>query len=139
VIDRLISAEMDFQEKIARMIPPEISGAESDSNYLAATFFQDNGEEVYLSPELEEKTLRFLSLQEEIWCLEAEASALKNQLKLKAGEAKFLKSNKVKISMPTIKKTLFDSKRFAEDYPELYEKYRTKESFYRGFTAKLLF
>jgi hypothetical protein len=40
--------------------------------------------------------------------------------------------------MPTIKKTLFDSKKFAQVMPETYEQYKTKESSYRGFTVKLL-
>lgn len=138
VIDRLISAEMDFQKKVDQKIPPEITGNESDSNYLAATFSEDNGEELYLSTESENKALRYIHLQKEIWTLEAEASILKNQLRLEAGEAKLLKSDRVKISMPTIKKTLFDSKAFAADHPELYEKYRTKESRYRGFSPTLL-
>jgi putative phage-type endonuclease len=138
IIDKIISAEMDFQEKIARKIPPEIGGSESDSNYLAAAFSEDNGEEVYLSSELEKKALKYISLQEEIKYLTAEADALKNYLRLKAGEAKLFKNEKVKITMPTIKKTLFDSKTFAADHPELYEKYKTKESSYRGFSATLL-
>lgn len=138
IIDQIISAEIDFQEKITLKISPEISGNENDSKFLAETFPEDNGYEHSLFPEFEKMALRYSSIQEEIKYLQAEADALKNQIKLYAGEGKAFKGEKVKISMPTIKKTMFDSKSFAADHPELYEQYKTKESSYRGFTVSLL-
>ena len=138
VIDRLISAEMDFQEKVAANLSPEITGNDSDSNYLATEFSTDNGEEVYLTSEQEEKALLYLSIQEEMKALQGQAEAIKNQLRFDAGEIKIFKGEKVRISMPTIKKVAFDSKQFALDNPDLYEKYKTKESNYRSFLAKYL-
>jgi putative phage-type endonuclease len=138
VIDRIISAEMDFQEKVENNIMPVITGHEEDSNYLANKFPNDNGEEIYLTSEQEKKALTYLSVQEEAKALQAQIDAIKNQLKLEAGEAKLFIGDKVKISMPTIKKVAFDSKKFALDHPDLYEKYKTKESIYRNFLVKLL-
>lgn len=138
VIDALITAEMEFHEKIEKRVAPEITGSKSDSDFLAEAFFSDNGEEVYLSSELEEKAFRYISLQEEIKTLQGEAEALKNHLRLKAGEAKIFKGDKVRVLMPSVKKVTFDSERFAADHPDLYKQYKTKESSYRRFTINLL-
>lgn len=138
IIDKIIAAEMVFQEKINKKIAPEITASKADSDYLAEAFLEDNGEEAFLSAELEEMVFEYISLQEEIKALQEKAEALKNYLKLKAGETKFFIGERIKVSMPTIKKVIFDSKSFAVDHPELYEKYKTKESSYRGFTTSLL-
>jgi putative phage-type endonuclease len=134
VIDRIISAEMDFQEKVEKNISPQITGHEGDSDFLAEKYLEDNGEEFELSPEFEKIAWDYIQTQQEIKYLQEESDTLKNQLKLYAGEAKRLKGEKIKINLPTIKKISFDSKRFALDYPELYEQYKTKESSYRSFT-----
>jgi predicted phage-related endonuclease len=44
-----------------------------------------------------------------------------------------LKGESFKITMPTVKKVSFDSKAFSADYPDLFEKYKIKESSYRSF------
>jgi putative phage-type endonuclease len=138
VIDQLISAEMEFQRKVDLDISPEISGHTSDSDYLAATYAEDNGEELYISSLTEKKAIRYHSIQKEIKTLQEEADALKNQIKLQAGRGKIFKGEKIKISMPTVKKKAFDSKAFSIDHPELYGRYKTKESTYRNFTVNLL-
>jgi putative phage-type endonuclease len=138
VIDQIISAEMNFQECVKLNLSPEITGNESDSNYLAAQFSIDNGEELELTSDQEKKVLLYISIQKEIKALQEQAETIKNQLKFEARETKIFKGQKVRISMPTIKKIAFDSKKFALDHPELYEKYKTKESKYRGFLVKNL-
>lgn len=135
VIDRLISAEMEFQEKVEKKIMPEITNLESDSNYLAEKYPEDNGEEWELSPEMEKAAIDYLTVQQEIKSLQGELDQLKNHIKLYAGEAKKLKGEKIRVSLPTVKKIGFDSKRFALEHPELYEEYKTKETSYRGFTV----
>jgi putative phage-type endonuclease len=138
VIDKIISAEIDFQEKVEKNIAPEITGNESDSNYLANAFPDDNGDELHMSSEQEKKALTYFYIQEEIKALQGQSEALKNQIRLEAKDGKIFQGEKVKILMPTIKKIVFDSKKFASDYPELYEQYKTKESNYRTFTIKYL-
>lgn len=136
VIDKIISAEMSFQECVQFNLSPEITGNESDSNYLATQFSMDNGEELELTSDQEKKALLYISIQEEIKALQEQAETIKNQLKLEAGETKIFKGQNVKISMPTIKKTSFDSKKFALDHPEVYKHFKTKESSYRSFLVK---
>ena len=138
VIDQLITAEMEFQRKVDLDIAPEISGHASDSDYLAATYTDDNGEELHISSLTEKKAMRYLSIQKEIKALQEEADALKNQIKLQAGRGKIFKGEKIKIAMPTVKKKTFDSKGFSIDHPELYGRYKRKESTYRNFTVTLL-
>jgi putative phage-type endonuclease len=138
VIDQIISAELDFQEKVEKKIPPLISGNESDSNSLTEMFPQDNGEEDELSPEFEKLAFEYIKLQQEIKYLEGESNSLKNQIKLYAGESKKLIGEKLKISLPTVKKVIFDSKGFQTAYPDLYEQFKTKESIYRSMTISLL-
>jgi predicted phage-related endonuclease len=91
-----------------------------------------------MPPLLEQRAIEYTRLQEEIKMLTTRADAIKNQIKLEGKEFKTLIGNQVKISMPTINKILFDSKRFASEHPDLYEQYKTKESSYRGFTINLL-
>ena len=63
---------------------------------------------------------------------------IKNKIKLEGKEFKTLRGNLVRIKMPTIRKTLFDSKLFSSEHPDLYVKYKIKESVYRGFDVTLL-
>lgn len=137
VIDKIISAEREFMRMIEEGTPPEISGHPSDSDYLAKAFPNDNGEENSLPADLEGLAVRYSELQEEIKSLQNEADYIKNRIKLEAKEHRFLKSETVKVSLPTVNKTNFNSKQFAADYPELYEQYKNKVVSYRGFTVEL--
>jgi putative phage-type endonuclease len=134
IIDQIISAEMDFMLRVKNWIAPEISGHSADSEYLANAYPEASEEEGLLPPHLETLAIKYDGIQQEIKALQAEADLIKNRIKLEAREYKALKSNRVKILMPTVKKVNFDTKLFAADYPELYEKYKTKEISYRNFT-----
>ena len=68
----------------------------------------------------------------------ARMDEIKNQIKLEAKEIKTLKGNQVKILMPTITKTLLDTKALEKDEPILFAKYKTKISTYRDFKVKEL-
>lgn len=135
VIDAIISAEMDFMLRVKNWIAPEISGHAADSNYLASAYPEANDNEALLEPHLERLAVRYDALQQEIKALQAEADYIKNRIKLEAKEYGVLRNDRIKISMPTVKKTNFNSKEFAADHPELYEKYKTLEISYRGFTV----
>lgn len=137
IIDAIISAEMDFMLRVKNGVAPEISGHSADSDYLASAYPEANGEEAFLEPYLEAYAIRYDALQQEIKALQAEADYLKNRIKLEAKEYGVLRNERVKISMPTIKKTNFNSKQFAADYPELFEKYKTLEISYRSFAVNL--
>jgi putative phage-type endonuclease len=135
VIDSIISAEMEFMRLVAKKIAPEISGQQADSNYLAATYPEASDEEGELRADLEALAIRYIEIQGEMKSLGEEADYIKNRIKLEAKELKVLKSDKVRVSMPNVRKIIFDSKAFAADHPKLYEEYKTKESKYRNFTV----
>ena len=138
VIDGIISAEMNFMLLVEKGIAPEISGHSADGDWLASAYPDANDEESLLEPHLEALAIRYNELQDEIKYLLAESDSIKNRIKLEAKEYKILKSEYVKISMPTVKKVTFNSKQFAADYPELYEKYKNQETSYRSFSVKFM-
>jgi putative phage-type endonuclease len=137
VIDRIISAEMEFMKMVEQNISPEISGHAADADWLARAFPDANEEIGELGTELEMLAFRYTEIQKDIKLLQSEADFIKNRIKLEAKECKVLQNDSVKISMPTVNKTSFNSKEFAADYPELYEKYKNKKSSYRNFTITL--
>ena len=65
------------------------------------------------------------------------ADFLKNLIKLEMKDYRILQSERVRVNMPTIRKVSFDAKQFEKDHPELYEKYKNKESVYRSFLVKV--
>jgi putative phage-type endonuclease len=137
IIDKIISAEKDFWELVMTGYPPEITGQQPDSNYLADTYPNDNGDVGELRTDLEALAIRYTELQKDIKLLQEESDYIKNRVKLEAKEYRVLESDKVKVSMPTINKVIFDSKLFASEHPELYEQYKNKHSSYRNFTVKI--
>jgi putative phage-type endonuclease len=138
VIDKIISAEAEFTRLVEENIAPEISGHSADSDYLNQAYPDATEEEGELSKELFGLSLRYTELQKEIKALQDEADYIKNRVKLEAKNFKVLRNDLIKISMPTIRKVSFDSKKFAEDYPDLYQEYKTKVSSYRSFTVSTI-
>lgn len=138
VIDKIISAELEFNEMVEKVIPPEISGSKNESDWLQEQFPTALDEEMALAPDIELLALEYHALSAEIKEATKRADEIKNKIRLEGKDFKYLKSDRVKISMPTINKTLFDSKRFASDNPALYEEYKTKLSSYRNFDVTIL-
>lgn len=138
VIDKIISAESEFMRMVEENIAPEISGQSSDAAWLLDAYPQANEEETELRPDLEVLAIRYAKIQQNIKELQEESDYIKNRIKLEAKECKILKSEQIKISMPTINKISFNSKQFALDYPELYQEYKNKKTTYRNFTVSLL-
>lgn len=133
IIDKIISAEMEFMHMIENHIPPEISNNPSDTDWLAEKYSQDDNESMEMSEELEDMALELEYALSQVKEWQEKADTLKNKIKLEAKETKVLGGQFLRINMPTIKKVSFDSKAFASDHPDLYEQYKTKESSYRSF------
>jgi putative phage-type endonuclease len=138
IIDQIISAEMEFIRMVKENIAPEIDGSEAVSNWLNQKFPADNSETLEMTSLHEAMAHEYLRLTSLIKEMSAEADAIKNQLKLEAGENRLMKGETIRVSLPTVSKILFDSKRFAAEHPDLYESYKTKESSYRNFTVSFL-
>jgi putative phage-type endonuclease len=138
VIDAIISAEREFMEMVRLRKAPVIGGSESEADWLAAAYPNAIDIEETLMPHQEELVAEYHILTREINEKQARADEIKNTIKLLAEDKASLRGETFRVSMPTIKKVMFDSKSFAADYPELYSQYKTKESSYRGFTIKIL-
>lgn len=138
IIDQIIQEEIKFMEEVKTRTAPEIGGSIDEKNWLAVTFPKAEEEEKLMPPSLEEMALEYTELQREIKEKTGRCEEIKNKLRLEAQDFKRLQGNRVSINMPTINKTIFDSKAFAEEYPELYQKFKTKESSYRSFSISLL-
>jgi putative phage-type endonuclease len=138
IIDQIISAEMEFWNMVENNIAPEIDGSEQVSKWLGQKYPADNGHEMPMTGLHEAMAHEYLRLTSLIKEMSAEADAIKNKIKHDAEDYRSLIGSNIKVSLPTISKIMFDSKRFASDHPELYESYKTKESTYRNFTVKFL-
>lgn len=135
IIDHIISSEKEFTRLVEQNIAPEISSHPTDTAYLSAAFPEANDEVGELTVVDEDFVRKYTEIQKEIKLLQGQADYIKNRIKLQAKEYKALKGENFKVSMPTVKKVSFDSKAFAVDYPDLYEKYKTKETSYRNFSV----
>lgn len=138
IIDKIIQEEIRFMREVKTGTPPDIGGSADEKNWLAATFPNAMEEEKMIPPILEELALEYTELQTEIKEKTQRCDEIKNKIKLVAEDSKRLQGSRVRINMPTINKTTFDSKLFAVEHPELYHQYKTKESNYRGFTVSLI-
>jgi putative phage-type endonuclease len=138
IIRQLIIASLDFMDKVYNVIPPEIGGSKTEADYVNSRYSEVIDEEMTIPPTIEELAIEYTTIQEEIKAKSLRAEEIKNQIKLEARDYKTLKGNKVRINLPIINKTLFDSKSFQKEHIDLYEKYKTKTSSYRDFKVKLL-
>lgn len=138
VIELLIKAEQDFMAMIETQTPPPIGGSKDEANWIASQWPNALEEEMSIPQAIEQMALEYNDIHEQIKELDKRANEIKNQIKMEAKEFKTLKGNNVKILMPTINKTLFDSKKFQLEHETLYLEYKTKTSTYRDFKVKLL-
>lgn len=138
IINHLIEKEREFINMVINKIPPQIGGSSSETNYLAEQFPNALEEELSIPQAVESLALEYNDLQTLAKETKERMDQIKNQIKLEGKEFKTLKGKDIKILMPTINKTLFDSKRFQTDHPTLYTEYKTKTSSYRDFKIKLM-
>lgn len=139
LIESLIESERQFMQAVETgNYPWEITGRADESAWLNSRYAQDNGEEMSIPQTIEQMALEYNEIQEQMKQLKDRAEGIKNQIKLEAQEFRMLRGNKVLINIPTVSKTLFDSKRFQQEQGDLYEQYKTKTSTYRDFKVKLL-
>lgn len=138
VINQIIEAEREFMRMVEEGIAPEIGGGQSESDYLAVTYPNGTEEELSMPEPLEKLAVEYSDLQGQTKLIDARMKEIKNKIRLEAKEIGKLKGYSLVINMPTVSKTLFDSKAFANDHPDLYNQYKTKTSTYRDFKIKML-
>lgn len=139
LIEIIITAEKAFMDAVASgEYPWELGGSASESQWLANQYPSAIDEEMSIPPTIEQQALEYNDIQDEMKRLKERAEEIKNQIRFEGKEFAVLKGTRVKITMPTITKTLFDSKKFSQDHADLYDEYKTKISTYRDFKIKLL-
>lgn len=138
IIDKIITAEIEFMEHIHKMIPPQIGGSKVESEWLEEAFPEAIDEEMFISPAIEELALEYQSLSVQVKDKTKRMEEIKNHIRLVGKEFKTLRGTQILINMPTVNKILFDSKKFSSEHPELYNNYKNKPSSYRSFDIKIL-
>ena len=138
LIDLMIKEAQNFMYQVDQLIPPEIGGSKNESEWLAQAFPDAIEEEMTIPPMIEELAMEYSELQSEIKDKTKRCDEIKNKIKLEGKEHKTLRGTVVRIKMPTINKVLFDSKTFSLENPDLYVRYKTKQSSYRGFDISFL-
>lgn len=139
VIEQLIAEEKKFMKAVETgEYPWIIGGSSSESQYLANKYPVAFDVEESMPQPLESLGLEYNELQEQIKAMKERTEIIKNQFRFEAKEIQKLRGNSIIVSMPTVNKVLFDSKKFQKDHPDLYAEYKTKESSYRDFKIKLL-
>lgn len=129
----LVAKTKEFYDNLQKRIPPAIS-ATKDKEFLveavenATTVFKE-------TEEMTELVGMYLSLKKDLNALEEEVSKIYDKIieKHLLGEKP---SDLFKVSVSKLSKAGFDSKSFAADYPEVYEKYKTVSEYVRATIRK---
>ncbi len=133
--NKLIPAEEEFWGMVQRREIPEVDGSEACSDMLKRIYSESKDESI----ELPEATYDLLKEYDAAALQEKEAKTKKdliaNTIKAEMGEYSRANIFDRQILWTPVESKKFDSKRFKEEQPDLYEKY-TKESAYRRFQIK---
>ena len=138
VIEQIIEAEKEFMYMVENDIAPAIGGGQAESDYLASAYPTGLDEELSMPEPTEKLAKEYNELQQKTKEIDLRMKEIKNRIRLEAGSIGRLKGHTLMINMPTVSKTLFDSKAFAKDHEDLYNQYKTKTSTYRDFKIKIL-
>ncbi|NLT94836.1 MAG: hypothetical protein GXW85_04770 [Clostridia bacterium] len=136
LIQQLIEIEKDFWENhVLAGVPPEMDGSTASTELLQRMYPEGKPAAIDLPSDAGEliETLDFLN--EELKALEERKAECENRLKAMLGENEAGRFGERLVTWKNIVSNRFDSKTFAKDYPELYEKY-LKTSKYRKFAVK---
>lgn len=137
VIKNLIKIEREFWENyvIPRQMPAP-DGSDAATEIIKKMYPNSNPEQVIKLPKsYESKLQRLDEIKELISKLDKEKKQLEQEIQVKMGENEIAIIGDRRVTWKTIHSNRFDSKRFKQDYPDLYKKY-TNETSYRKFQIK---
>lgn len=136
LIQQLIEIERDFWENhVVPCVPPEMDGSPASTELLKRMYPEGKPNTIDLPSEAGELIETLDLLNEELKALEERKAECENRLKAMLGENEVGRFGERLVTWKNIVSNRFDSKTFAKDYPELYEKY-LKTSKYRKFAVK---
>ena len=134
-IDRMLTAVSNFWQCVQDDIPPRTDGSESTTRTLDTIYTPSVPEKTYLSESDDIALTQLANFKERMKHLKGEISALENEIKEKMGECELAESEGYIVTWKSYTADRFDSKRFKEDHPDLYEEY-TNTSVSRRFNVK---
>lgn len=134
-IDALIELEWEFWQLVQTKAPPELDGSEASSKVVSRMYPHAKEEETQLPGDAFSLVQQYEEAAEEERAAKLRKDEAANKLKAMLGEAEKGFVYDRKVSWTNVESTRFDSKEFAKNEPDLYEKY-AKKSNYRRFSIK---
>ena len=117
-IAALMNAEKEFWNLVKTDTPPTADGTASTSETLVALYPESNGETVDLFG-YENDLAQYISLTAQIKALEAQKDEMANKVKAFLGEAGKGENERYRVSWTTSERKSLDTKRFAQEHPEI--------------------
>lgn len=135
MIAMLIACEKDFWQKVTGMTRPEADGSDACKDLLDSLYRGGISDQIVLPEEAVEFVDLYIEASAEEDSAKAKKQLASNRLKEIMGDYNTGTCLGHTISWKPVSTDRFDSKKFKEDEPELYEKY-TKTSVSRRFTLR---
>lgn len=137
LIQQLINIETDFwTNHVEANVPPMFDGSESSTELLKTLYPESvDGTEVELPDETGKLLDALDQLSGELKDLETRKKEYENQIKALMGETEKAFVGDRIVTWKTVRANRFDSKKFADEHPELHNKY-SKISISRRFAVK---
>ena len=117
-IAALMNAEKEFWNLVKTDTPPTADGTASTSETLVALYPESNGETVDLFG-YENDLAQYISLTAQIKALEAHKDEMANKVKAFLGEAGKGENERYRVSWTTSERKSLDTKRLAQEHPEI--------------------
>lgn len=132
-IEALIEAERNFWENyVACKKLPDVDGTDTCTECLKKLYKGGDEEAIDLDGSIDAEIDNLMDLKAQIKRLETMAQERENKVRLLMGDHEYGRSPKYNVKYSSnFTKTGFNSKQFAKDYPDLYEKYRTENRYRR--------
>lgn len=131
-IEALMNAEKDFWNLVKTDTPPTADGMASTSEALVALYPQSNAESVDLFGYVND-LVQYMSLTAQIKTLEGQKDEVANKVKAYLGEAGRGENDRFRVSWTTSERKSLDTKRLAQEHPEIdlneYYKISTSRTF----------
>ncbi|WFF72699.1 lambda-exonuclease family protein [Proteiniclasticum sp. QWL-01] len=139
LIQTIIDLERGFwTDHVLKGVPPALDGSSAAEKYLKEKYaIAEPGSSIDLKGEYHEQIEQYLSLQESIKELTAEANSIENALKNEMGDKETGFTPKYQVLWKNVVAARFDSKAFKAQHPDLADRFM-KEISSRRFTVRQL-
>lgn len=131
-IKALMKAEKEFWKRVQKKIPPATDSMASTSTTLSTIYPQSNDETIILFS-YENELSQYMALNAQIKALEAQKDEIANKVKAYLGEAGKGENEHYRVSWTTSERKSLDTKRLAQEHPEInfddYYKISTSRTF----------